>query len=379
MAQEARSGGTTEWPVDVTASQAQAAQSLATDRQTIVPSRAAADPSAEVAQAASPPMAHAIPYRHLIPLWRPGWEYTADMSIGAPFGATGKIKQYGLPGAGDVILKYGFSENSHLYIGYFGLNEYPIGFSTGVVPVYLQGVAVPIATQNLGTANPPGFTTPLNAVTVNRIMISHYDQAFWIGGMPHSLVPGGQLPIVISPTYTQRWGSIAGGSDIVPIEIDGLPYYGIHWRTSSFLGLYATIPVPILTQFKYNLFTQYTIGPQWLTGLNGANVSNHAQLVQILRTTWKPKEQITVELEPSLYPNILPTDKWPQHYLTMQYSIAYSFGKDTYDRFHRPTSHNLIPFIQAMVSMGGAMNLSPYGINALYCQQLSATGCSAAV
>jgi hypothetical protein len=83
-------------------------------------------------------------------------------------------------------------------------------------------------------------------------------------------------------------------------------------------------------------------------------------------------------LEPSLYPNILPTDKWPQHYLTMIYSVAYSLGRDKYDRFHRPTTHNIIPFVQATVSMGGAMNVSPYGISALYCQQLSATGCNPA-
>jgi len=75
-------------------------------------------------------------------------------------------------------------------------------------------------------------------------------------------------------------------------------------------------------------------------------------------------------LQPSLYPNYLPTDIWPQHYLTMIYAASYSFARDD-----KPWQ-KLNPFIQGVISMGGAMNVSPYGITGLYCQALPCTASS---
>ena len=297
------------------------------------------------------------PPKHFPPLWREGVDYTVDFSMARPFGNTGAPSAYGLPGGMDIVFRYGFSDSSHLEIGWYDLQEYPIGFDTGIVPVYLQGVATPIATANLAT--PPVSNVAIN----NKIIIAHYDQVFW------TKLAGKDFPLILSPTLTQRWGTIGGGDDLLPVEIDGFPY-NLRYRTGSFGAIGLTFPVPGLTDYRRGLITTYTIGPQWLMAMQGANVNNHAQLVQILHTVWHPTKQIQIDLSPSLYPNYLATDKWPQHYLTMIYSAAYSFGHDDRDPWGRLTTQRLIPFVQATVSMGGAINVSPYGIAALYCQQL---------
>jgi hypothetical protein len=328
----------------------------------------AGDPPRRLAQAT--PIA---PPKH-IPLWPEGFDYTVDFSVAWPFGNTGAPKTYGLPGGMDGIFRYTWGESSRLSVGWYDLQEYPIGFDTGVVPLYLQGVATPIGPLPCSASVPAGCvnlaTPPVGNVGIkNKIVIAHFDQVFW------TKLLGQDFPLIVSPTYTQRWGTIGGGDDLLPVEIDGFPYE-VHYRTGSFGAIGLTFPVPLLTQPRRGLVTTYTIGPQWLMNLQGANVNNHAQLVQILHTVWHPTRQIQIDLQPSLYPNFLPTDKWPQHYFTMIYSAAYSFGYDQRDPWGRPLTRHLIPFIQATVSMGGAINIAPYGITALYCQQLPCTSAS---
>ncbi|MGH7659631.1 MAG: hypothetical protein ACRENA_01765 [Vulcanimicrobiaceae bacterium] len=289
-----------------------------------------------------------------MPLWPSGLDYTVDAAMAWAFGKTGAPSS-GLPGGMDVIFRYSFSPNNRLVIGYYDLQEYPLGFSSGTVPVFLQGVATPIATANLA-AN--------NATVQNHLIISHWDQIVW------TKLLGQDFPLIISPTYTHRWGSIGGGTDYLPVEINGLPYME-HYRTGDFLALALTIPVPVLTQPKFHLLTTYSVGPQWVLSSAGANQTNTAQLVQILHLQWHPSPQIQIDLQPSLYPNLLPTDQWPQHYLTMIYSAAYSFGRPHDDAYGHQL--RLIPFVQGTISMGGAMNESPYGITALYCQALPCT------
>ena len=130
--------------------------------------------------------------------------------------------------------------------------------------------------------------------------------------------------------------------------------------------------LPLVTQPKLHVLTTYTIGPQWVRSSPGANQTYAPQLVQIMRMQWHPTTEIQIDLQPSLYPNLLPTDQWPQHYLTMIYSAAYSFGRQHYDASGRETPQ-IVPFVQGTISMGGAMNVSPYGITALYCQALPCT------
>ena len=305
----------------------------------------------EQAQAPAPPL-------HL-PLWRNGLDYTVDASMAWPFGNTGKSSGVGLPGGMDIIGRYAFGPNTRFVFGYYDLQEYPVGFDTGIVPVYLQGAATPIATANLAAH-------PLNVAIKNSLVITHLDQVVW------TKLLGQDFPIVFSPTYTQRWGSIGGGTDLLPVEENGLPYE-LHYRLGTFYGIGMTIAVPGLTQPKIGLLTTYTIAPQWLTGIAGANATNTAQVVQILHTVYHPTKQIQLDFAPSLYPNYLPTDIWPQHYLTMIYSAAYSFGHDVTDPWGRPLTNRIIPFVQATITMGGAINESPYGIKALYCQSLPCT------
>jgi hypothetical protein len=310
------------------------------------------------------------PPKH-IPLWREGLDYTIDFSMARPFGNTGAPKTYGLSGGMDGIFRYTWGDSRRLAIGWYDLQEYPLGFDTGIVPLYLQGSAVPIGTTPCSPTIPAGcvnLNTPpvTNTAIQNHILIAHYDQVFW------TKLGGQDFPLILSPTFTQRWGTVGGGTDLLPVEIDGFPYT-LHYRTGSFGAIGLTFPVPLLTQPRHGLITTYTVGPQWLMTMQGANVDNHAQLVQILHTVWHPTPRIQIDLQPSLYPNELATDKWPQHYFTMIYSAAYSFGSDQRDPWGRPLTQHLIPFVQATVSMGGAINIAPYGITALYCQQLPCT------
>ncbi|MBV8424484.1 MAG: hypothetical protein JO349_04785 [Candidatus Eremiobacteraeota bacterium] len=294
-----------------------------------------------------------------IPLWKNGWDYTLDFSIATPLGNTGIASGTSLPGNMDVIARYGFGINSRLVLGYYGLQEYPVGFSTGIVPVYLQGSANPIGTANLNINN---------AVVNNAIFTAHYDQVFW------TKIMGEDFPLVLSPTYTHRWGTIGGGTDFLPVEEQGLPYVE-HYRTGQFWALGLTFPLPFLTQPHLGLVTTYTIAPQWTAGRVGANAVNTAQTVQILHAIWHPTSmpQLQFDFEPSLYPNYLPTDIYPQHYLTAVYAVSYAFGKHPVDRFLRYRTEHIIPFVQAVISMGGAINRNQFGITALYCQALPCT------
>ncbi|MBV8354213.1 MAG: hypothetical protein JO101_02765 [Candidatus Eremiobacteraeota bacterium] len=303
--------------------------------------------AAAPAPAASSP--RIVPKRYV---WRPGWDYTLDFSYAKALGNTGAPTAYGLPGGMDVVAKYR-TRNQELSVSYFDYQDYPVGFSSGVVPVYLQGLATPIAVQNL--SSPPG---PINAAVKNKLLLSQFSNVFWIKQM---------LPIIVGPYDLQRWGTIGGQTDLLPIEIDGFPYT-MHYRTGQWYGVAVSIPFIAAPGSNPRLTAVYTIAPQWLANLAGANVSNHPQLVQIVQARYHPTHQVELFVEPSLYPNYLPTDKWPQHYFTFIWGGSYKFGT-------RLES----PFIQAVVGMGGAMNISPYGITGLYCQQLPCTSSSQVV
>lgn len=275
-----------------------------------------------------------------------GWDYGFDVSSAWSAGKTGALPAFGSVGGVDGILAYRFSRFQRASGSYYELQDYPVGFSNGVVPVYLQGVATPIATQDL--AAPPG---PLNAAVKNKLFVASFNNMFIIAK---------KIPIVVSPTYTSRWGTIGGGTDLLPIEIDGFPYT-VHFRTAQYMQLAFTLP--FLSTPK--LFATYTVAPQWLTGLNGANVTNKAQLIHLLYAEYNPLKQLTLFFEPSLYPNYLPTDKSPQHFATFIYGANFKPSPRT--------------FIQGVFSMGGAMNLRPYGITSLTCQQLPCTSASQVV
>ncbi|HYZ14923.1 MAG TPA: hypothetical protein VE591_00930, partial [Candidatus Acidoferrum sp.] len=135
------------------------------------------------------------------PLRRPGLPqgltWTLDWNVGWPYGNVGFNAH--LPGGMDAVLGYGFSRTNRLQIGYYELSEYPVGFSNVTVPFYLQGFTGPGV--NLPGASLPPMSTGNIDVTVKNKLLTVIDQ---------NLFTIGPVPIVISPTYLSRSGTIGG-------------------------------------------------------------------------------------------------------------------------------------------------------------------------
>jgi hypothetical protein len=262
-----------------------------------------------------------------------GFTYTLDVSVAKSEGNTGF--RNGLPGGMDAVLGYGFSKNFRFQAAYYEFQEYPLGFDTGTVPVYLQGLAAPIATQNL--ANPPTDVTIKNHIAIyqaqNLFTIAH------------------KLPIVITPTYFQRTGSVGGHSDAQLLEINGFPQV-VRLRTVEYELIAATLP--FLSTPK--MFGTFTAAPQWNVNLNGANTVNHMQIFELLYLEYRPTNHLTFFLQPSRLINYLPPDPYPEHINTFLYGASYKFTKNT--------------FMQLLASTGTPSNVSTLGIQSLTCQML---------
>jgi hypothetical protein len=264
-----------------------------------------------------------------------GFTYTLDASIAYPFGSVTQGNQEArLPGGFDAVAGYGFNSHFRAQAGYYVLQEYPVGFSTGTVPLYLQGLAAPI-----GSASLQG----LDATIRNQIFVGTFQ----------GLTRIGKLPIVISPTYVARKGTIGGNSDFTPIEINGFAQ-NAHLRTFQYQLVGVTIP--FLSTSK--MFGTYTIAPQWLVQPSGANASNHAQLFQLLYLEYRANDKTTFYLQPSLLPNYTPSDVYPEHIPTLIYGFTHKFDK--------------LFYIQGQVSSGTPTNPNNggIGITALTCQKL---------
>ncbi len=99
-----------------------------------------------------------------------GLSYTVDLSAAFPYGDTGNSR---LPGGVDAVLGYGFNKRIRAQTGYYELQEYPVGFNSGIVPVYLQGFGPPIGVRNLADVR--------NDVAVkNKIFIANLQGLFLI-------------------------------------------------------------------------------------------------------------------------------------------------------------------------------------------------------
>jgi len=261
-----------------------------------------------------------------------GWSYSVDVSSALALGNIGATHR--LPGGFDAVFGYGFSPTLRLQGGYYELQEYPIGFNTGTVPLFLQGVANPIGSVDLGTAG-------VDAATKSKFTIL----------LAENLVRLGKLPLVVTPTYIARTASIAGGSDVVTVEQNGFPKQ-IQFRTAEVQGLAVTMP--FLSTSK--MFGTITGAPVWLVNRNGANETNKAQLLSILYLEYRPTSRTTLFLQPTHVPNYLPNDPFPQHLNAFFYGIS-----------HRITNNT---WVQLVVETGAPSNESTLGITALTCQQL---------
>lgn len=262
-----------------------------------------------------------------------GFTYQLDASVAKSEGNTGF--RNGLPGGMDAVVGYGFSKNFRVQAGYYEFQEYPLGFDTGTVPVYLQGLAAPIGTQNL--ASPP-----IDVTVKNHIAVYQAQNLFTIAG---------KLPIVITPTYIQRTGSVGGHSDAQLIEINGFPQVA-RLRTVEYELLAVTLP--ILSTPK--MFATITAAPQWNVNLNGANTVNHMQTFELAYLEYRPSNRTTLFVQPSRLVNYLPPDSNPQHIPTFLYGVVYKFTK--------------ISFMQLVASTGTPSNVSTLGVQSLTCQML---------
>ena len=270
-----------------------------------------------------------------------GFTYTADVSVAYPFGNVGTYGAKWLPGGWDAVAAYGFSSRFRFQASYYELQHYPVGFNSGTVPLFIQGLAPPVGSVDLAN-NPTG---PTDVTVKDRFLLLMAEHLFTIG----------KVPIVITPTYVSRWSTIGasnGNADVIPFEFNGFPQYGIKTRTAQIHV--AAVTLPFLSTPK--MFGTLTLAPAWLTHLNGVNQTNHAQLYQILYLEYNPTTRDKFFFEPLASRSYLPTDPYPQHLNT--YFLGYS---------HKFTPQS---FVQLVLNSGGPSNYTPYGIVSLYCQRL---------
>lgn len=271
------------------------------------------------------------------PLSRPGLPtgltWTLDASVAKALGNTGFSN--GLPGGMDAVAGYGFNRNLRLQAGYYDFQEYPIGFDNGTVPVYVQGLAAPIGTQNLAAS-------PADVAVENHIIVA---------GLQNLVTIGGRLPIVITPTYIARSGSVGFHSDAQLIEINGFPQT-VRLRTVEYELIAFTFPFLSTPR----MFGTFTLAPQWNVNLNGANITNHPQLFQLGYLEYRATNRATVFFQPSRLVNYLPPDPYPEHVITFIYGASYKFVKNA--------------FAQVVFSTGTPSNDSTLGIQSLTLQQI---------
>ncbi len=270
-----------------------------------------------------------------------GFAYTLDASIGYPLNSTGK-DNVKFPGGIDAVAGYGFNRFFRLQAGYYELPEYPTGFDQGSVPVYLQGVSSPISSADLHAAQ--------QDVTIkNKIFIFNVQNLFTIAK---------RFPIVVTPTYIARTGTVGGHSDNTIIDVNGFPQ-AVKIRT--FQEELVAVTLPFLSTPR--MFGTYTIAPQWLVQKSGANVDNHAQLFQLLYIDYRLTPKATLFFQPSLLQDYTPTDIYSSHIPTVIYGANYKFTKQT--------------FVQVVVSGGTPVNPldGKIGITRVTCQTIA--GCAA--
>ncbi len=260
-----------------------------------------------------------------------GFTYQYDLSMAKSLGNTGF--RNGLPGGMDGLLAYGFTPNLRLQAAYYDFQEYPLGFDTGIVPLNLQGVGQ-IGTTNLAQ-------NPIDVTTKNNIVVLQAQTLFTIAG---------KLPIVITPTYIARSGTLGGHSDITQIEINGLPQTVPLRHVQYYL---AAVTIPFLSSPRF--FGTITAAPQWNVNVQPWQ-TNKPQLFELAYLEYRVAKNATIFVQPSRLVNNLANDITPQFIPTFIYGAAYKFTKYS--------------FVQLVASTGTPSNRSQLGITAVTLQQV---------
>jgi hypothetical protein len=268
-----------------------------------------------------------------------GFSYTADISAAHPFGDVGSYGKRWLPGGVDLVASYGFSPTVRVAASYYEVQHYPVGFDSGIVPLFIQGLAPPVGTVDLSTTN-------IDATTKDRFTIFNVSKLFRLG----------KLPIVVTPTYVSRNSTVGKGpQDIVAFWYKGFPRFGINTRTAQYDSL--AITLPFLSTPK--MFGTFTAAPTWLTHRNGLNQDNRAQIYQILYVEYNLDARTKFFYQPQSSRDYLPADVYPQHIASYFLGASERFGKNG--------------FVQLVLNSGSPTNYRPYGVYGLHCL---ATPCS---
>jgi hypothetical protein len=269
-----------------------------------------------------------------------GFNYTLDVSSAWPLGNIGH-ENAAMPGGMDAVLAYGFSRHSRLFTSYYQLQEFPLGFDNGIVPVFLQGLGPPIAHQDLRQQQ-------LDVTTKDKFFITLWQNLFVVGkNLP---IP---LPIIVSPGYIARTASINAqrNGDTQTIEVNGFPQT-VHLRTAQIKLISFTVPLISSPRF----FGTITFAPQWNMSICCAQQTNHAQLLQLYYLEYRAAKNTTFFVQPSHVPAYLPPDPYPEHLWSNIYGVAHSFTKNV--------------FVQSTISTGTPTNIKQLGISQLTCLQL---------
>jgi hypothetical protein len=287
----------------------------------------------DVAQANPVGTPHAPVQRPSLPR---GFTYNVDVSIAYPYGDVGFNAN--MPGGVDAGFGYGFTRTNRLQVGYYEIQQYPVGFSNKNVPFYVQGFTAPgsaLATiyQNTGAVNATDKDQIFTVVDQNLFVI------------------GNRLPIVISPTYLAHTAKIAGGDDTALIEYNGFPV-SVRQRTEQEWLLPLTLPFLSTPR----MFATATVAGQWLNHLDGVNQTNKAQVFLLGYIEYRANKQTTFFFEPSRLVQYNPVDPYPEYTPTFIYGLSHHFTPQT--------------FVQMSVLTGGATNYKELGITGIYCQNL---------
>jgi hypothetical protein len=264
-----------------------------------------------------------------------GFKYTVDVNMTWPYGNPGFNAN--LPGGIDATASYAFSRTNRLAVGYYELSEYPVGFSNVTVPFFLQGLAGPVGAASTGNFDATIKNKLFTAIDQNLIVIGH------------------RVPIVISPTYLSRTGTVGGHSDEQLIEFNGFPTL-VRLRTVQ----HYLIPVTLPFLSTPKMFGSVSVAPEWLVHLAGVNQTNHAQLFELAYLEYRANKRTTFYVQPSRLIDYLPSDPYPEYVPTVIAGVAYHFTPLT--------------FVQMNAMTGAATNRSPYGVTALTCQRTPCSG-----
>jgi hypothetical protein len=299
--------------------------------------QAAANAAKDVAQGNPPGTPQAPLNRPSLPQ---GFTYNLDVSFAYPLSNVGFNPT--IPGGMDAGFGYAFDRSHRLQVGYYEIQQVPIGFSNKVVPFYLQGFTGPgsnLPNASLGSVN----TGVVDATTKDKIF-----QA----GLQNLFVIGGKLPIVITPTYLSHTATIGGHTDEQLIEFNGFPTT-VRLRTEQEWLLAVTLPFLSTPR----MFGTFTVAPQWLNHPNGVNQTNKAQIFMLGYLEYRANKQTTFFFEPSRLVQYNPVDPYPEYTPTFIFGLSHHFTKST--------------FVQMTVLEGGATNYNnQLGIVSLTCQRL---------